>query len=144
MTFNQEPIDSPQAWVAEHVHRYIATNGEDGHLWRGAPTLILTTLGRRSGKSRRLALIYGRHGEHYVVVASKGGAPQHPDWYRNILDHPEVHVQVMADTFTAKARTATPVERKALWPQMTQIWPDYTTYQEKTDREIPLVILERV
>lgn len=144
MTLEQEPIDSPQDWVAEHVHRYIETNGEDGHMWRGVPTLILTTLGRRSGKPRRLALIYGKDGDAYVVVASKGGAPQHPEWYLNLVDNPEVQVQVLADRFRANARTATPEEHAALWPRMAAIWPAYNDYQAKTDRTIPLVILERI
>ena len=144
MTLDQKPIDSPQNWVAEHVQRYIETNGEDGYWWRGAPTLILTTLGRRSSKPRRLALIYDQDGDRYVVVASKGGAEQHPDWYLNILDHPEVQVQVMADRFRARARTATAEEHDVLWPRMVQIWPDYDKYQAKTERQIPLVILERV
>jgi deazaflavin-dependent oxidoreductase (nitroreductase family) len=144
MTLDQKPIDSPQSWVAEHVQRYIETNGEDGYWWRGAPTLILTTLGRRSGKPRRLALIYGQDGDRYIVVASKGGADQHPEWYLNILEHPEVQVQVMADRFRARARTATPEEHDLLWPSMVEIWPDYDKYQAKTKRQIPLVILERV
>jgi deazaflavin-dependent oxidoreductase (nitroreductase family) len=144
MTLNQNPIDSPQRWVAEHVQRYIETNGEDGYWWRGAPTLILTTLGRRSGKPRRLALIYRQDGERYVVVASKGGADQHPEWYLNLLEHPEVQVQVMADRFRARARTATPQEHDLLWPRMVEIWPDYDKYQAKTERQIPLVILERL
>jgi deazaflavin-dependent oxidoreductase (nitroreductase family) len=142
-TLDQEPIDSPTGWVAEHVQRYIETNGEDGHMWRGAPTLILTTIGRHSGKARRLALIYGRDADQYVVVASKGGAEQHPEWYLNLRDNPEVQVQVMADRFRARARTATPEERERLWPQMVAIWPAYADYQKKTDRQIPLVILER-
>ena len=144
MTLNQNPIDSPQRWVAQHVQRYIETNGEDGYWWRGAPTLILTTLGRRSGKPRRLALIYGQDGGRYVVVASKGGANQHPEWYLNLLEHPEVQVQVMADRFRARARTATPQEHDLLWPRMVEIWPDYDKYQAKTKRQIPLVILERL
>ena len=144
MTFDQKPIDSPQRWVAEHVQRYIETNGEDGYWWRGAPTLIVTTLGRRSGKPRRLALIYSQEGDRYVVVASKGGADQHPEWYLNLLEHPQVQVQVMADRFRARARTATSEEHDLLWPRMVQIWPDYDKYQAKTVRQIPLVILERL
>jgi deazaflavin-dependent oxidoreductase (nitroreductase family) len=144
MTIDQEPIDSPTGWVAKHVQRYIETNGEDGHIWKGVPTLILTTLGRRSGKPRRLALIYGQDGDRYIVVASKGGAAQHPEWYLNLLDNPEVQVQVLADRFRANARTATPEEHKALWPRMAEIWPAYNQYQKKTNRQIPLVILERV
>ena len=143
MTIDQEPVDSPMGWVAEHIKRYVETNGEDGHIWRGAPTLLLTTLGRRSGKPRRLALIYGQDGDRYVVVASKGGADQHPEWYLNLLDHPEVQVQVKADRFRATARTATPEEHQALWPRLAAIWPDYDNYQAKTARQIPLVILER-
>jgi deazaflavin-dependent oxidoreductase (nitroreductase family) len=143
MTIDQEPIDSPTGWVAKHVQRYIETNGEDGHIWKGVPTLILTTLGRRSGKPRRLALIYGQDDDRYIVVASKGGAAQHPEWYLNLLDNPEVQVQVLADRFRANARTATPEEHKALWPRMAEIWPAYNQYQKKTDRQIPLVILER-
>src|SRR5918998_936147 len=142
MNLNQQPIDSPQGWVAEHVRRYIETNGEDGHIWRGAPTLILTTIGRRSGKPRRLALIYGQDGDRYMIVASKGGAPEHPEWYLNLLAHPEVKVQVMADVFHARARNATDEERERLWPKMATIWPDYDNYQKRTERQIPLVILE--
>ena len=143
MTIDQEPLDSPQGWVADHVRRYSATNGEDGHLWRGAPTLILTTLGRRSRKPRRLALIYGQDGDRYIVVASKGGADQHPDWYRNLRANPAVQVQVRGERFRATARTATPEEHQALWPRMVAIWPDYNTYQAQTGRQIPLVLLER-
>jgi deazaflavin-dependent oxidoreductase (nitroreductase family) len=143
VTIDQEPIDSPTGWVAEHVQRYIETDGEDGHIWKGAPTLILTTLGRRSGKPRRLALIYGRDGDRYILVASKGGAAKHPEWYLNLRDNPEVQVQVLADRFRAKARTATPDEHKALWPRMAEIWPNYNAYQAGTDRQIPIVILER-
>ena len=144
MTLNQEPVDSPTGWVAEHVKRYIETNGEDGHMWRGAPTLLLTTVGRKSGKARRLALIYGTDGDNYVIVASKGGADTHPEWYLNLLDHPEVEVQVKADKFRANARNATPEEHERLWPQMAEIWPAYNDYQAKTERPIPLVVLERI
>lgn len=144
MSLDQPPIESPQGWVAAHVRRYVETNGEDGHMWRGVPTLLLTTIGRRSGQPRRLALIYGTDGDRYVIVASKGGAPEHPEWYLNLLAHPEVNVQVLGDIFRANARTATAEEREVLWPKLAEIWPDYNTYQTKTDREIPLVILERI
>lgn len=143
MTLEQEPVDSATGWVAEHVRRYVATDGQDGHMWRGVPTLILTTIGRRSGTPRRLALIYGHDGDRYSIVASKGGANVHPEWYLNLLDHPEVKVQVLADKFYAKARTATPEEHTALWPTMAAIWPAYNDYQKKTDRQIPIVLLER-
>jgi deazaflavin-dependent oxidoreductase (nitroreductase family) len=144
MSIDQEPVDSPQGWVAEHVRRYIETNGEDGYWWKGAPTLILTTLGRRSGKARRLALIYSEDNGRYIIVASKGGSDAHPEWYLNLRENPDVMVQVREDRFRARARTARPEERKDLWPRMVEIWPDYDKYQQKTDRQIPLVILERI
>jgi deazaflavin-dependent oxidoreductase (nitroreductase family) len=137
-----EVHDSPRGWVAEHIHSYVETGGRDGHLWRGVPTLLLTTRGRRSGLLRRTALIYGRDGDNYLVVASTGGGPQHPAWYLNLAADPEVQVQVLADTFRARARTATAEERPALWRTMASIFPMYDQYQAKTDREIPIVILE--
>lgn len=127
----------------EHVQRYEETDGEVGHEWQGTKTLILTTTGRRSGAERRNALIYGQHGNDYLVVASKGGADDPPAWYLNLQANPEVQVQVLGDRFTARARTATPEEKPALWRTMTAEWPAYDEYQQKTEREIPVVILER-
>jgi len=128
----------------EHVERYMATDGEEGYIWRnGAPILILTTRGRRSGEERRNALIFGRHGDDYVVVGSKGGAPAPPAWYVNLVANPEVHVQVKGDRFAAHARTATTEEKPEVWKTMTAIWPDYDRYQQRTEREIPVVILTR-
>ena len=142
MSLEKAPVDSPVDWVAAHTRQYVESNGEEGHLWRGVPTLLLTTIGRRSGQPRRTALIYGRDGDRYVVVASKGGAPEHPLWYLNLREQPEVEVQVGAERFRARARAATPEEKPALWRQMTQIWPAYDEYQTKTSRDIPVVILE--
>jgi deazaflavin-dependent oxidoreductase (nitroreductase family) len=128
----------------EHVKRYIETDGEEGHDWRnGAPVLLLTTTGRRSGEPRTTPLIYGRNGDDYLIVASKGGAPKPPAWYLNLTDDPEVHLQVKANRFRARARAATPDERPELWRTMTAIWPDYDAYQTRTEREIPVVVLER-
>jgi deazaflavin-dependent oxidoreductase (nitroreductase family) len=127
----------------EHVEKYVETNGDEGHDWNGTQTLILTTRGRRSGQPRSNALIYGRDGDDYLVVASMGGAPRHPKWYLNLVDNPEVEVQVKADRFRAKARPATPEEKRRLWPIMVEHWPSYDDYQRKTQRDIPLVILER-
>ena len=128
-----------------HIDAYLETDGERGHDWkRGAPTLILWTRGRKSGEERLTPLIYGMHGDDPVIVASKGGTPEHPAWYLNLRDDPEVQVQIWGDRFTARARDATPEERPELWKQMVEIWPDYDNYQQKTDREIPVVILERV
>jgi deazaflavin-dependent oxidoreductase (nitroreductase family) len=138
------PSSRPPGWQQEHARRYLATGGRDGHIWEGVTTLLLTTTGRRSGQSRTTPLIYGRDGERYVVVASRGGAPAHPAWYDNLVAQPAVQVQVMADRFTARARTATPAERPVLWKTMATIWPPYDDYQARTTREIPVVVLERV
>ena len=138
----EQPTESGQAWVAEHARSYVESGGADGHDWRGVPTLLLTVRGRSSGKLRRTALIYGTDGDNYLIVASYGGAPEHPQWYRNLVAEPEVTVQVKDNVFPAVARTASAEERARLWPQMAAIWPDYDNYQTKTDREIPIVILE--
>ena len=128
----------------EHVDRYVATNGEEGYDWReGTHILILTTKGRKSGEERTNALIFGQHGDDYLVVGSKGGSPAPPAWYLNLVDDPEVHVQVKGDRFAAHARTATPEEKPELWKTMRGIWPDYDHYQQRTAREIPVVILTR-
>jgi len=128
----------------EHVKRYQETDGEEGHDWQGTTVLLLTTTGRRSGKKYTTPLIYQWDGDNPVIVASKGGADDHPDWYLNLQDNPEVEVQVRADKFRARARTATPEEKPRLWQKMCATWPDYDEYQRKTEREIPVVVLERV
>ena len=128
----------------EHVKRYVETDGDEGHDWQGVGTLILTTTGRRSGEPRSTPLIYGTSGDDYLVVASQGGAPNHPAWFLNLVEQPEVNVQVKGERFRARARTATPEERPELWGRMAEIWPQYEDYQRKTDREIPVVVLERL
>jgi deazaflavin-dependent oxidoreductase (nitroreductase family) len=139
-----EPVtDSPTGWVRKHVRRYVETDGKEGHEWRGVATLLLTTRGRSTGKLRRTALIYGGDRDRYLVVASNGGSKPHPNWYRNLVADPHVSVQVGEDTFEAIARTAAAPEKPRLWEQMVAIWPDYAKYQKKTEREIPVVILER-
>jgi deazaflavin-dependent oxidoreductase (nitroreductase family) len=138
-----EVVDSPSGWVAAHIKRYVETDGAEGHEWRGVPTLLLTTTGRTSGLRRRTALIYGRDGDRVVVVASKGGSPDNPLWFGNLVADPSVDVQIGAEKFTATARPATAQERPGLWQLMTGIWPAYDEYQTKTDREIPVVVLER-
>ena len=138
-----QPERKLPGWMADHLQRYLATNGADGHVWRGVPTLLLTTTGSRSGEPRLLPLIYGRDGDRYVVVASKGGAPDHPAWYTNLVASPEVTLQVGAAKFRARARTANRDERPRLWKLMTRIWPAYDQYQATTQREIPVVLIER-
>jgi deazaflavin-dependent oxidoreductase (nitroreductase family) len=139
------------AWIQDHLSRYIATNGEDGYWWDATlgggagrvPTLLLTTTGRKSGRSLTMPLIFGRHGEDYAVVASKGGAPAHPAWYLNLDADPNVRVQVKGEVFAARARTANATERAAIWPEMVGIYAPYEQYQQKTDRQIPIVLITR-
>jgi len=128
----------------EHVRRYRETDGEEGHIWReGSTVLLLTTTGRTSGNETTTPLIYGLDGDNPVVVASKGGAPEHPGWYRNLARTPAAKVQIKGDVFDVRARDAEGEERERLWTMMNGIWKHYDAYQEKTDREIPVVVLER-
>jgi deazaflavin-dependent oxidoreductase (nitroreductase family) len=138
------PIDSSELYGDEHVRRYLETDGEEGHDWRkGTAILLLFTKGRKSGEERIRPLIYRRSGDDYLVVASDGGAPGQPGWYHNLQADPGVEVQVMGERFKAHARTAGAEERPAMWAKMVEQWPDYDRYQRKTDREIPVVVLER-
>ena len=144
MAPGKQVVDSPVGWVAKHIHEYEQSNGAQGHKWRGQTTLLLTTRGRRSGKLRRTALIYGRDGENYLLVASNGGSDDHPSWYLNLVAHPKVELQVGAEKFPARARTANAKEKPRLWKIMSTLFPQYDKYQQKADRKIPLVIVERV
>ncbi|MEQ4203781.1 nitroreductase family deazaflavin-dependent oxidoreductase [Actinopolymorpha sp. B17G11] len=138
------PTDSPTDWVAAHTKEYLDSDGEKGHIWyRDAPTLLLTVTGRKTGQRRRTPLIYGRDGDDYLVVASKGGSDTPPEWYLNLRAHPDVEVQVGNEHFQARARDAAPEEKPRLWATMAAIWPDYDEYQKKTDRQIPVIVLER-
>jgi deazaflavin-dependent oxidoreductase (nitroreductase family) len=135
--------DASRLFGAEHVRRYRETDGELGHEWNGTSILLLTTTGRSSGEERTNALIYGRHGDDYLIVASKGGSDQPPGWFVNLTAQPEVEVQVKGDRFRAHARTATPEEKPEMWAEMVRHWPAYEDYQRRTTREIPVVVLER-
>ena len=126
----------------EHVRRYRETDGEVGYLWNGAPALLLTTTGRRTGNPTTTPLIFGRDGENVVLVASQGGAPEHPGWYRNLVKEPNVEVQIKREHIRGRARTAEGEERERLWRLMAEIWPHYDTYQTRTEREIPVVVIE--
>lgn len=132
-----------QLYGAEHVRVYRETGGERGYHWRGATVLLLTTEGRNSGKRRTTPLIHRTDGERWVVVASNGGAQEHPDWYQNLSANPQATIQVMAETADVRPRTAEGEERARLWALMTEVWPAYDEYQTKTGREIPVVVLER-
>ena len=129
----------------EHVRRYIETDGEEGHIWReGSTILLLTTTGRKTGQQSTTPLIYSLDGENPVIVASKGGAPEHPGWYLNLSKTPEVGVQIKGDRFRARARDAEGEERERLWRRLNEIWPHYDEYQAKTTRQIPVVVLDRI
>lgn len=125
----------------EHVRAYRETGGEVGYIWNGVPTLLLTTSGRRTGRSRTTPLIFGRDGDDYLVVASMGGAPKHPSWYLNLQAHPDAGIQVKTEHIPVVARTATDTEKPRLWRIMTDLWPNYDAYQARTERAIPVVML---
>jgi len=126
-----------------HVEKYRETDGEVGYLWNGATCLLLTTTGRRSGLPRTVPLIYAADGERCIVVASKGGAPDHPRWYENLAANPDVEVQVKGDRFLATARTVEGAERDHCWKLANEMWPSYDEYAKRTTRVIPVVALER-
>ncbi|WP_076052788.1 nitroreductase family deazaflavin-dependent oxidoreductase [Mycobacterium colombiense] len=125
----------------DHVRAYRETGGETGYLWNGVPTLLLTVTGRRTGRTLTSALIFGRDGDDYLVVASMGGAPRHPSWYLNLQANPAAGIQVQADELAVVARTASAAEKPRLWKIMTDVWPNYDVYQSRTERDIPVVLL---
>ena len=128
----------------EHVRRYRETDGEEGFVWReGSHILLLTTTGRKTGNRTTTPLIFGKDGENPVIVASQGGAPDHPGWYKNLVEHPDAEVQIKGETFAVRARDAEGDERERLWRMMNREWRHYDEYQQKTDRVIPVVVLER-
>lgn len=139
-------------WIQEHLRRYVASNGQDGHYFDASavgasglvPSLLLTTVGRRSGKRTTMPLFYGTTTTGYVVIGSKGGSDTHPAWHLNLLANPAAEVQVGAAHHAVRARLAQGQERAALWQQMVAVYPPYTSYQAATQREIPVVVLERV
>lgn len=139
-----EPIySSPGHWLVRlHMLAYLKSGGRLGHKLGGTRSLLLTTRGRTSGKLFRTALLYGQDAGRYVIVASRGGHPQHPNWYLNLRKDPQVQAQVGAEQFSATAREAQGAERQRLWALMVSIWPEYENYQAKTQRIIPVIILE--
>lgn len=125
----------------EHVRQYEATGGAVGHDWNGTSCLILHARGRKTGAVQKIPLIYGRDGEDYVIVASRGGSPTNPGWYENLVAHPEVEIQVRDRVIPVTARTGTAADKRRVWPAMVAQWPDYDTYQAGTTRDIPVVLL---
>ncbi|CAO5160640.1 F420H(2)-dependent quinone reductase MT1299 [Frankia sp. AiPs1] len=128
----------------EHVQRYRETDGEVGYRWNGVTTLLLTTTGRKSGQPRTTALIFARDGDDFLVVASMGGAPKHPLWYRNLLADPNAEIQVRGEKFKVRASTASDEDKPRLWGIVARAWPNYNTYQTRTERPIPVVVLSPV
>ena len=141
-------------WMVEHSNRYLSSGGTDGHMYTIAPpgysqmtvpSLLLTTTGRKSGDKLIFPLFYGETGDGgYIIVASKGGAPKHPQWYLNLVANPEVEVQVGTKKLKARARTVSGAERAKLWQEALKFWPPYADYQKKTEREIPVVVLDPI
>lgn len=137
--------DNPEnilGFMQDHIRRYLATDGADGHLMNGFPCLVLTTTGKKSGEQRQAAVIYGRHGTSYVVVASKGGSDTPPAWFVNLAASGKGHIQVQADKLDVNMRIAEGAEREQLWDMMAKIFPAYLEYQQKTARRIPVVVLD--
>jgi proline iminopeptidase len=140
-------------WMIDHSNRYLSSGGSDGHMYEvtppgyskmTVPSLLLTTTGRKSGEKFIFPLFYGETGKSYIVVASKGGAPDHPSWYKNLVAHPEVEVQVGTKKLKAKARTVSGAERAKLWDEALKFWPPYADYAKKTERQIPVVVLDPI
>jgi len=140
-TDNKEDI---LGFMKDHIKRYLATNGEDGHLMNGFPCLVLTTTGKKSGEKRQAAVIYGKQGNNYVVVASKGGSDTPPAWFVNMEANKRAHIQVKDKKLDVKMRIAEGAERQQLWDMMATIFPDYNNYQKSTKRQIAVCVLEPV
>lgn len=137
-------IDSTEPWVKEQIDEYVATDGAKPRFNRGAPLVLITYKGRTTGQWRRTCLIGAEFEGSYLLVASKGGANDHPAWYPNLVANPEAWLQVGPDLIPVRARTATPDEKPARWDHMVTFWPDYAKYQTKTSREIPVIILDPI
>ncbi len=137
--------DDDQLFGDEHVRVYRETGGQRGYHWRGGVILLLNTKGRKSGETRTMALFHRADGEgRWVIVASKGGHPQHPAWFLNLEANPDdITIEVLDEKIEVRASVAEGAERERLWAKMTEVWPDYDAYQAKTDREIPVVVLEK-
>jgi deazaflavin-dependent oxidoreductase (nitroreductase family) len=138
------PQPSPELFGPEHVRIYRETGGDRGYIWKeGTTILLLTTTGRKSGEPRTMPLIFREDGDRWVIVASKGGWPDDPGWYKNLLESPDATIQVLDEEIPVRASTASGAERERLWKLMAEVWPHYDEYQQRADREIPVVVLER-
>ena len=140
-----------QEWQVEHTNLYLSSGGTDGHIMKrtppgypemDVPSLLLTTTGRKSGEKFIFPLFYDETGNSYIIVASKGGAPDHPGWYKNLVTNPDVEVQIGTKKLKARARTASGTERAQLWKKALKFWPSYADYEKKTECQIPVVVLD--
>ncbi|WP_156722007.1 nitroreductase family deazaflavin-dependent oxidoreductase [Streptomyces apocyni] len=143
MASNDEAVISPEGWVARQARLYEESGGTQGTTMQGAPCLLLDYRGRRTGQWRRTVLIYGRDGDDYLIVASNGGSDQHPLWYLNLREEPEVRLQVGPERFTARAETLSPEDKARVWPGLVKLFAPYEGYQRGTARDIPVVRLTR-
>jgi F420H(2)-dependent quinone reductase len=142
MPLTGEYAPSTAKWARDQAERFEATDGAEANTLRGVPIIVLTSVGARTGKLRKTALMRVEHDGRYAVVASKGGSPEHPVWYWNITANPHVELQDGAERRDYDARVLEGAEREGWWARAVAVWPDYATYQTRTDREIPVILLE--
>ncbi len=143
MPLQGEYEPSPSQWAADQVSTYERSGGTEGNTMQSVPVIILHTRGRHSGKARKAPLMRVEHDGTYAAIASLGGAPTHPVWYLNLVADPHVAVQDGPDVVDHQARVASGAERDAWWARAVEVWPDYASYQKKTERVIPVVLLDR-
>jgi deazaflavin-dependent oxidoreductase (nitroreductase family) len=144
MTLTGEYVPSAAGWVREQVEKFEESNGQEANTLRdsGDPIVVITSVGAKSGVLRKNPVMRVERGGNYVAVASKGGAPDQPEWYYNFVANPEVELQDGSEKRTYHARVLEGTERAEWWEYAVQTWPTYASYQEKTEREIPVFLLE--
>jgi deazaflavin-dependent oxidoreductase (nitroreductase family) len=142
MPLTGEYAPSADKWARDQAEQFEASGGTEANTLRGVPIIVLTSVGARSGKLRKTALMRVEHDGRFAVVASKGGAPEHPVWYWNLVAHPHVELQDGADRRDYDARLVEGDERATWWDRAVAVWPDYAAYATRTDREIPVFVLE--
>ena len=142
MTLNGEYEPSPEKWVRDQVEAYESSGGTSGTTVKGVPVVVVTSLGTQSGMLRKNPLMRVEHEGRYALVASQGGAPEHPSWYHNLVAHPTVELQDGSDRRDYTVRVADGEERAEWWARAVAVWPAYAGYQEKTDRQIPVFVAE--
>ena len=135
-------MSTPHSWADEQAELFERTDGAEGGTLQGKPIVVVTTIGAKSGNPRKVPVMRVEHDGSYAVVASKGGAPTHPVWYHNLVAHPHVKLQDGPTTRDYVARESSGAEREAWWVRAVQAWPDYAQYQERTDRVIPVFVLD--